>query len=104
MPSASSGPVVSRPAAPADRCRSARTSASSGGRLPKSGRRFSPVRTTGTASLLVADTGSAESTEEDGSGLVELFVDQLRLGKRVGERDALDVRAAQRDHLAVVAL
>src|SRR4051812_32495944 len=95
MPRHSSGPVVSRPAAAALRCRSARTSASSGGRLPNSGRRLSPVRTTGTASAL---------TEEDRSGFVEPGVDQLRLGERLGQRDALDPRAAQRDHRAVVAL
>src|SRR4051794_3082128 len=70
-------------------------SASSGGRLPKRGLRLRPVRTTGSANRL---------TEERCSGLVQLFVDQLRLGKGLGERNTRDRGAAQGDHLAVVAL
>ena len=47
MPRHSNGPVVSSPAAAADSPSSARMSANSGGRLPKSGRRFNPVSRTG---------------------------------------------------------
>src|SRR5215207_1786004 len=44
------------------------------------------------------------SAEEDLGGLEQLRVEQLGLGQRLRERDADDLRAAQRDHLAVVAL
>src|SRR3954453_18683153 len=104
MPSASSGPVVSSPAAAADSPRSSRMSWSSGGRLPNSGLRLSPVRTTGTASAPTVRPGANRLPEERGRGLVQLGVDQLRLRERLGQRHAVNSRAPQRDHLAVVAL
>ena len=42
--------------------------------------------------------------EEDCRGLVEALVEQLRLGQRLVERDAHDLGAPQRDHLAEVAV
>src|SRR5688572_3466167 len=44
------------------------------------------------------------SAEEDLRGLEQLGVEQLRRGERLVERDHLDLRAAQRGHLAEVAL
>src|SRR5918994_5659517 len=44
------------------------------------------------------------SAEEHLGRLEQLRVQQLRLGERLRQRDADDLRAAQRDHLAVVAL
>src|SRR5215204_974039 len=44
------------------------------------------------------------SAEEDLGRLEQLRVQQLGLGERLGQGDADDLRAAQRDHLAVVAL
>src|SRR5439155_2723463 len=65
-----------------------------------------PMPGAGYASLvaLAALTASRDSAEEDSSGIEEALIDGLQLGDAVGEGDAHDIGAAQRDHHAEVAL
>src|SRR3954454_7589841 len=67
---------------------------SSGGRLPNSGLRLRPVRT----------TAIANSAEEDFGRFVDLGIDKLRLGERLGQRPPLDAGPPKSPHLAEVAV